>query len=197
MNEQILKHRRELAREYARGNYEQTEGGLLIKGVDVLASGVYFASVNGGALEVEGENLLPEEGLHHMLNVAFGATAKIANWYLALFAGQINPTDGWTAASFATTASEIVSATEGYSNATRPAFTGSPAAAKQITNLAAKATFNIVCTTSLVVEGAALLSSSGKGSTGGVLASASRFNQARTLYNGDVYELGYGVSLTS
>ena len=71
MNEQIQKHRREIARAYASGNYEQSDGGILIKGVDVLASGVYYASVNGGDTEEEGTNLLPEEGLHHMLNAGF------------------------------------------------------------------------------------------------------------------------------
>jgi len=198
MSEKLLKHGREFAALLAAGQYEHTDGGILIKGgADVLASGQYFASVNGGPLEHEGDNLLPDEGLLHMLNVVFGATAKVPNWYLALFSGQINPAPAWTAANFPATANEITSATEGYSNATRPAFTAAPAASGQITNLAAKAQFSIVCTTSLSIEGAALLSSSGKGSTSGVLASASRFNQPRLLYNGDTYDLGYGVSLTA
>lgn len=197
MSEQILRHSRELAAHLANGNYKVSDGGLLILGADVLASGTYYHSVNGGDDEQEDKNLLPDEGLLHMLNVAFGATPKIANWYLALFAGQINPAANWTAANFAATASEIVSATEGYSNANRPTFVSSPAAAGQITNLAAKAVFNIVCTTSLIVEGAAMLSSNGKGSTAGVLASASRYAQQRILYNGDAYEVGYGVNLSS
>ncbi|HAR06003.1 MAG TPA: hypothetical protein DCR72_10590 [Pseudomonas sp.] len=197
MSAKILKHRNELARLMATGNYEFTEGGILIRGADVLAKGEYFASVNGGPLEHEGDNLLPDEGLLHMLNVVFGATAKVPAWYLALFSGQINPAANWSASNFAATANEIVSATEGYSNATRPGFATAPAAANQITNLAAKATFNIVCTTTLSVEGAALLSNSGKGSTSGVLASASRYNQPRLLYNGDTYDLGYGVTLTA
>lgn len=198
MSESILKHSKELARHIAEGKFKYTEGGILIEGgADVLASGAYFASVNGGSLEHEGDNLIPDEGLLHMLNVVFGAVAKVPSWYLALFSGQINPASNWTAANFAATANEITSGTEGYSNATRPVFTAAPAAANQITNFAAKATFNIVCTTSVLVEGAALLSSSGKGSTSGVLASASRYNRVRELYDGDTYTLGYGVSLTA
>lgn len=198
MSEQFMKHRREIAAAIASGAYEFTEGGVLIKaGIDALATGLYWHSVNGGEdLQVD-HNLLPDEGILSMLNVNFGATAKIANWYLALYSGQINPAANWTAANFASTASEIVSNTEGYSNATRPAFVSAPAAAGQITNLASKAQFNIVCTTSLIVEGAAMLSNSGKGSTAGVLASASRYSAPRTLYNGDVYEVGYGVSLSA
>lgn len=198
MLKQFMKHRREIAAALAAGKYEVTDGGLLIKaGIDALATGVYVHSVNGGQDLREDPNLLPDEGILHMLNVTFGATAKVPNWYLALFANQINPAPNWTAANFAATAGEITSSTEGYSNSTRPAFTSSPAAAGQITNLAAKAAFNIVCTTSLNVEGAAMLSNSGKGSGAGVLASASRYSATRTLYNGDVYEVGYGVSLSA
>lgn len=198
MSEQLIKHRREIATALSNGHYELTDGGVLIKaGIDALATGVYVHSVNGGQDLREDPNLLVDEGILHMLNVAFGATAKTANWYLALFANQINPAANWTAGNFAATAGEITSGTEGYSNATRPIFTSAPAAAGQITNLAAKAAFNIVCTTSLNVEGAALLSNSGKGSASGVLASASRYNATRTLYNGDVYEVGYGVSLSA
>lgn len=197
MSEQILKHRKELARHMANGNFEYTDGGILILGADVLARGVYIHSENGGKNEQIDPNLLPEQGLHQMLDVVFGAAAKPAGWYLAIFSGQINPADGWTAANFAATANEITSATEGYSNATRPQFTPSPAAAKQITNFGNKALFNIVCATSITIEGAALLSNSGKGSTSGALASGTRFAQPRTQYNGDVFELGYGVALAS
>lgn len=198
MSEHILKHRQALAAALAGGNFTESDGGILIQGgFDVLAKGVYYHSVNGGQdLRID-PNLLPDEGLLHMLNVCFGATAKVATWYLALFSGQINPAANWTAANFAATASEITSATEGYSDTTRRTFTSAPAAANQITNLAAKAQFNIVCTTSLSVEGAALLSNSGKGSTSGVLASATRYSAPRVLYNGDVYEVGYGVALSS
>lgn len=198
MSEHILKHRQALAAALAGGHFTEHDGGILIQGgFDVMAKGVYYHSVNGGQdLRVD-PNLLPDEGLLHMLNVAFGATPKVANWYLALFSGQINPAANWTAANFAATASEITSATEGYSEGTRRQFTSAPAAANQITNLAAKAVFTIACTTSISVEGAALLSSNGKGSTSGVLASATRYAQPRILYNNDSYECGYGVSLTS
>ncbi|MBX9914092.1 MAG: hypothetical protein K2Y25_09345 [Pseudomonadaceae bacterium] len=195
--DKIQKHSGEFAGALAAGNFEMTADGLLFPKQGVLASGIYYGSVNGGDDEEEGKNLLPDQSMLDMLNVYFGAGTKRPNWYLALFAGQINPAANWTAANFAATASEIVSGSQGYSNATRPAFTTAPAAANQIGNIASKAAFNIVCTTSLNVEGAALLSDSGKGSTGGVLASAARYAQPRIVYNGDVYEVGYLVSLTS
>jgi len=197
MSAQILKHRKEMARHLAEKNYEYTEGGILILGADVLARGVYIHSENGGQNEQIDPNLLPEQGLHLMLDVLFGSAPKPAGWFLAIYSGQVSPTDSWTAANFSATANEITSNTEGYSNVTRPQFTPSPAAAKQITNIGNKAVFNIACASSIVIEGAALLSNSGKGSGSGVLASATRFSNPRTQYNGDAFELGYGVSLTS
>ena len=65
-----------------------------------------------------------------------------------------------------------------------------------IGNLSSKAVFTIVCTTSINISGAALLSSNTKGSTSaGTLASASRFGTVRTVNSGDAFELGYEVEL--
>ncbi|HHX6996677.1 TPA: hypothetical protein ACVGN8_000215 [Pseudomonas aeruginosa] len=179
------------------GDYIITESGLIFPRDGLKASGVYFDSVNGGLDARESPNLLPDQGLTDILATYFGATAKKAGWYLALYSGAVSPAANWTAANFSATASEITSATEGYSNANRPTWTPGAAAGNAIDNLAAKAVFNIVCTTSIEVNGAALLSSNGKGSTSGVLASAARYAQPRQLYSGDSYELGYRVTLTS
>jgi hypothetical protein len=91
---------------------------------------------------------------------------------------------------------EITSNTEGFSQVTRPQYTPGAAAGGVIGNLSAKAEFSIVCSTSIVVNGAALISENTKGGTSGVLASCARFANARTLFNGDNFELGYTVSLT-
>lgn len=190
------KHNAELLSALVAGNYKTDDKGGLILLDGLRAQGGYFHSVNGKD-ECFDPNLIVDQGLIYMLGVSFGATAKISNWYLALYAGAITPAANWTAASFAATASEIVSGTEGYSNATRPVFTAGTPAANEINNLAADAVFNIVCTTSLTVNGAGLLSNSAKGSTAGTLGSASRFATARTLYNGDTFELGYRVTLSS
>lgn len=196
MNSSIKKHSGEFLAALNAGNYKTDgEGGVIL--LDGLrAQGGYIHRVNG-ADERFDPNLIVDQGLIYMLGAAFGATAKLANWYLALYAGAINPAANWTAANFAATASEIVSGTEGYSNATRPVFTAGTPSANEINNLAADAAFTINCTTSITVNGAGLLSDSAKGSTSGVLASASRFAQARILYDDDVFELGYRVTLTS
>ena len=80
----------------------------------------------------------------------------------------------------------------------RPLFNSTAGAGNQIDNLTGgKAQFTIVTASQLVVRGAALASDQLKGSTNGVLASASRFAVDRTLLNGDNFELGYRVTLNA
>lgn len=180
----------------AAGKVEQTEAGVLLPG-NVMACGEYFHTVNGEDLRID-KNLLTTQFLNYLLMCGLHTQAKIANWYLALFSGNVTPAVNWTAATFPAAGSEIVSATEGYSQTNRPLFNGTAAAGNQIDNLTGgKAAFTIVTATNLIVRGAALASDQLKGSTNGVLASASRFAADRTLFNGDNFELGYRVTLNA
>lgn len=188
-----MKHSKEIAKWVRSGDYEETPEGLLIHRA-IRARGVYTHSVNGKD-EQRDYNLIPAEGIEHILEVALGAGTQITSWYAAVFSGAVDPASSWTAANFTANASEITSNTEGYSDATRPAWTPDAPAAGVIGNLASKATFNIVCTTSINISGAALLSSNVKGGTTGVLLSATRFASVRQVYNGDAFELGYEVEL--
>lgn len=189
-----MKHQKDIARFLKNGDYEYTDEGLLIHRA-IKAKGVYTHSVNGQD-EQRDTNLIPAEGIEYILGTALGSVSQITDWYLAVFSGAVNPAANWTAANFAANASEITSNTEGYSDATRPAWTPGAVAAGVIGNLTTKATFNIVCTTSINISGAAMLSSNTKGGTAGVLASATRFASVRQVYNGDAFELGYEVELT-
>jgi hypothetical protein len=65
-----------------------------------------------------------------------------------------------------------------------------------IGNLANRAVFNITCTSTLNISGAALLSDNTRGGVSGVLISASRYGAVRVVNNGDSFELGYEVELT-
>lgn len=191
---QILKHKREFAADLERGAFEVTEAGVLFPTKSVLIGGEYFHAVNGGDLRVD-KNLIVDQGILYILGSALGATSKITPWYLALYSTAISPAAGWTAANFAATAGEITSTTEGYSGSTRPTWNPAAPASNQIDNLASLASFNIVCTTSVTINGAALLSANTRGATTGTLVSAGRFASARTLFNGDVFQLGYRVTL--
>ncbi len=161
----------------------------------ILASGEYFDRVNDGEWQ-RTSNLIVNEGLTHLLNVALGTTPKPAGYFLALFSGATAPAANWTAANFASVASEIVSLTEGYTSATRPVWTPVNTSGNSIDNMASVASVTIATAGTLNVTGAALLTNSTKGGTTGVLVSATKYAAARTFQNGDVYNIGYRLSLT-
>ena len=186
-----------LSRAIQDGKFETDGGAILVPSLGIIASGEYFHTVNGQDEQVD-HNLLPDEALTFLVNLGFHTQSKIDNWYLALFAGAVAPAANWTAASFPATASEITSATEGYAGANRPRFNSTAGTSKSVDNLTGgRASFTIVTSGTLTVTGAALLSNQLKGSTTGILASASKFATARTLQNGDVFELGYRVTLNA
>ena len=187
--------RQELAADLRAERFDLTPEGVYFPRQSVLAAGEYFDRVNGGEW-TRTPNLVVNEGMAHILNVALGATAKPAGYFLALFNGAASPQANWTAASFAAAASEIVSMTEGYTNPTRPAWTPSAASGNRIDNMAAVATVTIATAAQVNVTGAAMLTSSGRGSTTGVLVSATRYAAERTFQNGDTYDIGYRLSLT-
>ena len=180
----------------AKGDFQITDDGILFPRQGILAKGEYFGRINGGEWEKEGDNLITTEGLAHILNVALGATAKPAGYYIALFSGSASPAANWTAGSFAATANEITSMSEGYTAATRPVWTPGVATTGQIDNMTTVASVTIATASALNVTGAALLTNSTRGGTGGVLVSASKYAAARTFQNKDTYEIGYRLNLT-
>ena len=188
--------RAELRQEVKAERFDITPEGVYFPRNGININGEYFARVNGGGWEKEGDNLVVNEGLVHVLNVALGATAKPAGYFLALFSGSTTPAANWTAASFAAVANEIVSQTEGYTGATRPAWTPAAATAGSIDNLASAAQMTMATSSTLNVTGAALLTSSQRGGTTGVLVSASAFATTRMFQAGDLYELGYRLNAT-
>ncbi|MEB8380685.1 hypothetical protein NYW84_06365 [Acinetobacter junii] len=192
MNELLKK---EIGKAIAKEHYDITENGIVFPSLDVLAKGEYFDRVNGGEWS-RTPNLVVTEGLAHILNTALGTKAKTPNYYLALFSGAAAPAANWTAANFTSVASEIVSMTEGYTNATRPVWTPTEATGNSIDNMTSAASVTIATASTLNVTGAAMLSNPTKGGTTGVLVSATKYATARTFQSGDIYEVGYRLSLT-
>ena len=167
-----------------------SDGSLLKVGGLYGVSGRYIlgdGTVHNNTITAEGQLYLLSTGLA-------GGTAEAA-WYLALWNGGVAPAESWTATSFSTTAGEIVSATEGYSEATRPQWVPDTPLAEPMSNSASPAQFTIVTATTLTIGGAALISSSGKGATTGILMSAAAFSPARTHNNGDIFSVIYEESL--
>lgn len=197
LHKDLKKHAAEFLRAIRNLKFERTEiGGLYFPAQRAIAHGMYVHDVNGMDVRYD-PNLLPTEGLTHMLATELGAGTQITAWYLALYSGNVSPAASWTAANFTANATEITSNTEGYSETTRRAFTPAAAAAASINNLASKAQFTIATATSVGIWGCALLSDSAKGGTSGKLVSASKFASQRTLSDADLFNLGYTVSLTS
>lgn len=192
----LLKHSREFAAALRNHQYEVSDAGIHFPKQKVIAAGVYAHAVNGMD-EREDGNIVVTEGLNHMLGVVLNGVTAIPTWYFALFSANVTPVNTWTAANFTANATEITSNTEGYSETTRQAFVEAAAASGSINNIANKAAFTIATATTVTVWGAGLMSSSAKGGTTGTLMSAAKFSAARTLYNTDVFNLGYTLSLTS
>ena len=188
--------RKELAGELRAERFDITEEGIFFPRLGIQASGEYFDRINGGQWSGSNPNLIPVEGLAHLLNVALGTTAKPAGYYIALFSGTTAPAANWTAASFAAVASEIVSLTEGYTAATRPVWAPVNTTTGSIDNIDSPAEVTIATSGTLNVTGLALLTSNARGGTTGVLVSAAKFAAARTFQNGDTYEIGYRLNLT-
>lgn len=192
----LLKYAREFRRYMSNHAYEVSPNGVLLPKANILVQGVFVHDVNGED-ERRDPNLAVDEGLVHILSVVLNNGTKNANWYIALYAANYTPVAGLTAASFPATASEITSASEGYTEATRQAWTPAAPSTPSIDNLASKAAFTIATASSLTVNGAALTSVSTKGAVTGTLFAATKFAQTRTLYDTDVYNLGYQINLTT
>jgi hypothetical protein len=194
----LQKHAGEFAAALASHKYERTgdERGLYFPKAKAFISGTYIHDVNGKDERTD-PNLLPDEGLMYLLTVGLYNGTKLATWYLALYAANYTPQTNLTAASFPSTANEITSNTEGYTESTRPVWTPSAPDNNSIDNLTNKASYTIATASSLTVQGAALVSEAAKGAVTGKLASATKFSAARTLYNTDVFNLAYRVQLTS
>lgn len=196
LDRDLQKHAGEFGRYLRNKQYEVGEGGVLFPKASAFAQGGYLHDVNGLDEQFD-PNLLPNEGLVYLLSVGLNNGAKLATWYLSIYAGNYTPLAGLTAASYPATAAEITSNTEGYTEPTRPVWTPTAPTTPLIDNLANKAAFTIATASSLTVNGAALLSEATKGAVTGKLISATKFNTARTLYNTDVFNLAYRVTLTS
>lgn len=188
--------RKELAKAIHDEVFDLTDEGIYFPRQGVQASGEYIERINGGDW-IRTPNLIVTEGLAHMLNVAFGSKPKPSGYFLALFSGTAAPAASWTAASFAATANEIVSMTEGYTSPTRPGWTSTADTnTSSIDNMGEVATVTFATASTLVVTGAAMLTNSARGGTTGALISATKYANERNFQNNDTYDIGYRVSLT-
>lgn len=190
----LQKHAREFKGYLDTHQYDVTDEGIFFPKAGALASGEYFYDSNGANPESTA-NLLPTQGLNYMLETSLRNGVQYTQWYLAIFSGAYNPVASVSAATFASAATEITSASEGYTEATRRPWTSAAASGGVTDNVADRAAFTIASANEVVIRGAALLSDPVKGGTNGVLMSIARFTNARTESSGNVFNLGYRVRL--
>lgn len=184
--------KKELDRAIANSRYERTETGILFPGSNLHLGGVFSLAVNG-ELHEEFHNLVVDQFLDSALEQLFGGTAKIGTYYLAPYAGAVDPQASWTAANFTSNSTEFTA----YDEAARQAWTVGAASSGSIGNSASRASFTVSAAPSqTTIWGAGLLSASAKSSTAGVLVAAARAGSARSgLVEGDVVTIGYTISL--
>lgn len=136
-------------------------------------------------------NLLPTEGINHMLNVVFKGGAQVTTWYVALYEGNYTPLSTDTAATFPAAAVECTT----YAEATRVEWVEGAIAAGAVNNSAARAEFtsNALKT----VYGGFITSLSTKGGTTGTLISVVRFSSPKPFESDSVLRVTGGFTMTS
>lgn len=170
------KHVRELARHFRNYNYERDDNGGVIIGAHARIAGLYETTTPDGVV-TRTPNLWTTEGLNYLLSAALANGTRYSAFYIAPFSGNVTLADTLTAATFASTVTEL---TTQYTNATRLEFVEAVPANKNINN---NANPQIITTAvdSVTIWGLGLLSSSTKGSTSGVLASAAKYASAQSI----------------
>lgn len=119
------------------------------------------------------KNLVPVEGMNHILEAILKSGATQPNWYIALFEGNYTPTATITAATFTVAATECVA----YAETARVAWVPGAVANGTVDNSAAPAMFTFAA--DKTIYGAALISESTKGGGIGVILSIVRFSSPR------------------
>lgn len=195
IDKDLQKHAREFKGYLDTHQYDVTDEGIFFPKAGALASGEYFFDTNDGERPGSAKNMLPTQALNYLLEAGLRNGVRHTQWYLAIFSGAYTPVASVDAATFASAATEITSASEGYTEATRRPWTSAAASGGVTDNVADRAAFTIASANEVVIRGAALLSDPVKGGTNGVLVSIARFANPRTESGGNIFNLGYRVRL--
>jgi hypothetical protein len=171
----------------------QTEAGLLVP-AGLRVGGRFLGQIlrKGKVIdEFECPNLVTNEGLNHILNVAFNGATPVSPWYLGIFEGNYTPVAGVTAATITAASTECTA----YVAATRQEYVEVASTAQTITNAASRASF--VFNATKTIYGAFLASNSAKSATTGTLFAAARFGSAKAVTTDDELLLTYAFTAAS
>ena len=186
------RHWAELARAFRNRRYEYTDSDDLLVSYATLRR-VYEVTAPDGLGTVQVPNLITTEGANYLLSCGVGGGAQYTTFYLAPFSGNITVADTLTAATFASSTTEL---TTQYSEGARVAFVESIPAARATTNHASPAVVT-AAVDNVNIWGVGLLSSAPKGATTGILLSVAKYPTVRNLAaTGDTLGIKYSLSLT-
>lgn len=193
----LFKHAREFLGYLRNHRWEHTDdGNIYLAKAGVVVRGEYEHAVNGQDWRTD-SNLITTEGLVYLLQAAVSnAVNDITAWYLAPYGTAIAPAAGWTGVNFHTNSGELGTAPEGYTEATRQAWTPDAvdSGTTDVVNDASPAVFTMNTATTISVNGCGMLSTSAKSAGTGTLLSASQFSAPRVFNDGDTFNLKYKIN---
>ena len=137
-------------------------------------------------------NLMPIEGINHMLDVLLADAVNNATWYIGLYSGNYTPTANDTMEDFPGDASEIDGE---YDETTRVEFVDGTIASGSVDNTGNEATFTFNST--ITVRGGFISSDSAIGATTGVLLSAVKFGSPKNMTAGASLIVTAGFTVVS
>ncbi len=189
LSKDLMAHRNEFARAIINKKFEFSPQGILFSKQGVFINGHMESWVNGRDHFVD-PNIIPTEGLNHILSTIVGGGTQVNPWYVALFSQNVTPQATLTAATFTATMTEFT----GYDEATRVAYVEGAVAAGSVSNTASRAEFSINAPATIY---GALLGAQAKSATTSVLLSCSLFNTGRPVIAGDTLQTMYTLGATS
>ena len=188
----MAKHRAEALRRLRSGQYEVSKNGaILVPALGLSFAGHWETQIGDAPWEVD-PNIVVDEGILHILDVALDQGAANSAFYIAPFGGSVTPVNTWTAANFTANSTEFTN----YTESTRVAWANDGAAANAIGNSTTPATFTIG-TGGGTIRGAALISASAKSATSGKLVAAARFSADKVMAAAEELRVKYIISGTS
>lgn len=190
----LMRHRGEFARAIRNRKYDVSPAGVLFPEQKCFVGGVFDTIHRRGGDVLDRDisaNILPTEGLNHLLDVLLHGATQVTPWYVAIFEGNYTPVAGLTAATFTASATESTA----YDETTRVAYDEAAAADGVTDNSASRAVFTMNATKT--IYGGALLSSSAKSATTGTLLAAAKFSASRAVVDDDELAIKYSITATS
>lgn len=137
------------------------------------------------------KNLMPIQGMDHLLTTVLKDGAKVAQWYVAVYGNPYTPISTDVISTFPTLAGELTD----YVNANRYSYTPGTVINATVDN--ADSPIEVVFPVARTVYGGFIASSAGKGSTSGILLSAVRFASPKQVEAGASLAITAGFSFIS